>query len=80
MRLLLLKQDQLQVKDSRLREIDEAETFNLSLARSRSDLNTERITLLEDAERLMMSYGMWSKDGPRWFRHTTMTDSALTSS
>ncbi|EAQ92079.1 predicted protein [Chaetomium globosum CBS 148.51] len=56
MRLLLLKQDQLAVKDARLREIDEAEKWNICLARSRSDSNAERITLLEDTERLMMSY------------------------
>ncbi|KAJ5335662.1 uncharacterized protein N7506_005598 [Penicillium brevicompactum] len=56
-RLLLQKQDKLSILEEKLEEVDYLEAAPLYLGKSRSDRNTERISLLSEIDTALADYG-----------------------
>lgn len=56
-RLLLQKQDKLSILEEKLEQVDYLEAAPLYLGKSRSDRNTERITLLSEIDTALADYG-----------------------
>ena len=58
--MLLLKQDRLSLLEHKLDKLDQEESRDLYLGRSRNDKNLERVTTLAEIDSCLMDYGNYS--------------------